>query len=121
MDKERFEEGEYIRTQDGIFGVFVRYSSRPHLSRYKSPFDCFVKLQGRKTLLQCHRQYIKKHSFNRLELIEVGDVIVEQVGNLTPKVIRINNIEMLDRFKNCENHIKSIMTKEKFEKSVYDF
>lgn len=44
------EVGEYIKTTDGRIGIFDRYSSRKEDSIYKSPFNCFIKLQERKHL-----------------------------------------------------------------------
>ena len=77
------EIGDYVRTIDGFVGIFDRYSKRPDTSIYKSPFNCFIKLQNRKTPLQCHRDYIVKHSKIISEIVEVGDYVngleVEQV------------------------------------------
>lgn len=69
------EVGEYVRTIDGFVGIFDRYSKRPDTSIYKSPFNCFIKLQNRKTPLQCHRNYIVNHNKDIKKLIEVKDVI----------------------------------------------
>lgn len=69
------EVGEYVRTIDGFVGIFDRYSKRPDTSIYKSPFNCFIKLQNRKTPLQCHRDYIVKHSKIISEIVEVGDYV----------------------------------------------
>lgn len=78
--KQRF--GEYVRTKDGRIGTFNRYSSRPENSIYKSPFNCFVKMQGRKTPLQCCRDYILKHSKNIIDLIEAGDIVLYKIKGL---------------------------------------
>ena len=67
--------GEYVRTKDGKIGIFDRYSTRKENSLYKSPFNCFIKLKGRKTPLQCYEEYIVKHSKNIIDLIEVGDIV----------------------------------------------
>ena len=61
---------EYIRTTDGKIGIFVRYSSRKDDSIYKSPFNCFIRLQNRKSNMQCCREYIVKHSPNLIDIIE---------------------------------------------------
>ena len=68
---EKIEKGEYVRTTDGKIGTFVRYSSRKANSLYKCPADCFIKLDGRKSNLQCFRDYIVKHSKQLIDLIEV--------------------------------------------------
>ena len=69
------EVGDFVKTTDGRIGIFVKYSSRKEDSIYKSPFNCFIKLQGRKTPLQCCEDYIVKHSKNLIELIDVGDIV----------------------------------------------
>lgn len=69
------EVGEYVRTVDGKIGIFVRYSSRKEDSFYKSPANCFIRLNNRKSDLQCFRDYIIKHSKNIIDLIEVGDYV----------------------------------------------
>ena len=74
--EEKIEVGEFVRTVDGKFGIFDRYSSRKEDSIYKSPFNCFVKLQNRKTPLQCHRSYIVKHSKNIFKLLESEDIVI---------------------------------------------
>lgn len=89
------ECGEYVRTIDGLVVIFDRYSKRPDTSIYKSPFNCFIKLQNRKTPLQCHRNYIVKHSKNIIDLIEEGDYVngyrVEQVSIGTNEVLLDHN------------------------------
>lgn len=89
------EVGEYVRTIDGFVGIFDRYSKRPDTSIYKSPFNCFIKLQNRKTPLQCHRDYIVKHSKIISEIVEVGDYVnghrVEQVSIETNEVLLDHN------------------------------
>lgn len=72
---EEIKAEEYVRTKDGKFGVFDRYSSREENSLHKSPFNCFIKMQNRKTPLQCSREYIVKHSKNLIDLIEIGDFV----------------------------------------------
>ena len=67
---EEIKVGEYVKTVDGKIGVFVRYSLRKKDSLYKSPANCFIKFTNRKSNLQCFRDYIVKHSFNIIDLIE---------------------------------------------------
>lgn len=69
------EVNEYVRTKNGEIGIFDRYSSRKENSLYKSPFNCFIKIKNRKTLLQCCEDYIVKHSKQLIDLIEVGDIV----------------------------------------------
>lgn len=119
---------EYIRTADGKIGKFDRYSSMPNTSIYKSPFNCFIKLQGRKTPLQCHRDYIVNHSKNIIDLIEVGDYVNGQlIENIHKKEKDRIYYEFLKNqdgsfevMEVCElKNIESIVTKEKFASMEY--
>ena len=120
----KIEVGDYVRTIDGFIGIFDRYSKRPDTSIYKSPFNCFIKLQNRKTPLQCHRDYIVKHSKNIIDLVEEGDYVNGY------KVTRIeDNYYPKTKCIICENYnvkhifdnkvIKSIVTHEQFANVEY--
>lgn len=117
----KIEVGEFVRTKDGKIGKFDRYSSRPDNSIYKSPFDCFINLQGRKTPLQCHRNYIEKHSKDILDLIEVGDYMngykVIEVTEHTFKTIEHGGYKV--HHKQCVT-IKSIVTHQQFKQVEYE-
>ena len=113
------EVGDYVRTIDGFVGIFDRYSKRPDTSIYKSPFNCFIKLQNRKTPLQCHRDYIVKHSKIISEIVEVGDYVN---GKLIHKIDKGTNYCYL-YYGNCKTfvnyQIKSIVTHEQFASIEY--
>ena len=112
---------EYVRTRDGKIGVFVKYSSRKDDSLYKCPANCFIRLNGRKSDLQCFRDYIANHSKNIIDLIEVGD-IVEIFDVLNEDVIYIWSEEMLKALKeDIKNgiRIRRILTHEQFEVNSY--
>lgn len=121
------EVEEYVRTKDGKIATFDRYSSRKETSIYKSPFNCFIKLPNRKTPLQCHRDYIVKHSKNIIDLIEVGDCVngykVISIDINAPNDCK-ECIE-LDRNNTYEyqwisrNEIKTILTKEQYMQNCY--
>lgn len=115
MDK--IEPNEYIRTIRGEIGIFDRYSLRKETSLYKSPFDHFIRLQGRKTPLQCDKQYIVKHSKNIIDLIEVGDFVN---GN---KVYKVTNACIYCIGKAVQNkltvNIQTILTHEQYENNCY--
>lgn len=123
----KIEVGEYVRTIDGFIGIFDRYSKRLDTSIYKSPFNCFIKLQNRKTPLQCHRNYITKHSKNIIDLIEVGEYVngrlVLQVDYKNKNVCLL--IPLTDTKANTNimwygyENIKSIVTKEQFNSVSY--
>lgn len=116
------EVGEYVRTVDGKIGIFVRYSSRKEDSFYKSPANCFIRLNNRKSDLQCFRDYIVKHSKNIIDLIEVGDIVRillnEKTGETTIFVFESQKQINILNEKNC-HIIKSIVTKEQFAQAEY--
>lgn len=71
------------------------------------------------------KNHIVKSSYNIIDLIEVGDIIEEILSKnsnntYNTRLICINNIEMLDRFKNNQDKIKSIVTKKQFEQMKYE-
>ena len=112
------EIGEYVRTNDGKFGLFNRYSSRKEDSIFKSPFNCFIKMQKRKTDLQCCREYIKSHSKNIIDLIEVGDYVNgEKVYKITEALIYLRGKAPCHK---SISDIKSIVTKEQFKQVQYE-
>lgn len=136
--EDKIETGEYIRTVDGKFGMFDRYSSRKKESYYKSPFDCFIKLQNRKTPLQCCSHYIKNHRKNIIDLIDIGDYVNGEVVikiydknqkyKFSDYVFEEKTIETYNDnyetipFENLyiNSDIKSIVTKEQFESMKYE-
>ena len=113
------EAGEYVRTMDGKIGVFVRYSSRKDDSLYKSPANCFIRLNKRKSDLQCFRDYIKNHSENIAEIVETGDYVN---GKLIHSIRKGKNYCYL-YYGNCKTfvdyQIKEILTKEQYEANCY--
>lgn len=113
------EVNEYVRTKDGIIGIFDRYSSRKENSLYKSPFNCFIKIKNRKTPLQCCEDYIVKHSKQLIDLIKVGDYVN---GKLIHKIDKGSNYCYL-YYGNCKTfvdyQIKTILTHEQFEANCY--
>lgn len=122
------EVNEYVRTKDGIIGIFDRYSSRKEKSLYKSPFNCFIKIKNRKTPLQCCEDYIVKHSKQLIDLIEVGDYVngreVKHIAMFEgfpdyPKLIFVDETHLIPD-DTCENdEIKTILTKEQYKANCY--
>ena len=122
------EVNEYVRTKDGIIGIFDRYSSRKENSLYKSPFNCFIKIKNRKTPLQCCEDYIVKHSKQLIDLIEVGDYVngreVKHIAMFEgfpdyPKLIFVDETHLIPD-DTCENdEIQTIITKEQYMANCY--
>lgn len=125
---EKVDVGEYVRTKNGIIGIFDRYSSRKENSLYKSPFNCFIKIKNRKTPLQCCEDYIAKHSKQLIDLIEIGDYVngreVKHIAMFEgfpdyPKLIFVDETHLIPS-DTCENdEIKTIITKELYEENCY--
>lgn len=123
------EIGEYVRTIDGYIGVFDRYSKRPDTSIYKSPFNCFIKLQNRKTPLQCSRDYIVKHSKDITDLLEDTDILKVKISEEwvekedTIAFIVVEQLESIKEIKEAlENGmytIEQVLTHEQFEQNSY--
>lgn len=122
---EKIETGEYVKTKDGKIGIFVKYSSRKAESLYKSPADCFIKLNGRKSNLQCFRTYIVKHSKQLIDLIEVGDIVKDkynkyEVAFVKDDKIYCNDYNLDDSLITLrEQDIKAILGREQFEANCY--
>lgn len=119
------EVGEYVRTADGKIGTFVRYSSRKANSFYKCPADCFIKLPGRKSNLQCFRDYIVKHSKQLIDLIEIGDIVNGYKVSDKNGTLLCTNIKGIDRsgyhipISQYGEGIEIILTHEQMEANCY--
>ena len=121
------EVEEYVRTKDGKIATFDRYSSRKETSIYKSPFNCFIKLPNRKTPLQCHRDYIVKHSKSIIDLIEVWDYVNGRLVLQTD--CKTQNVCLLIPFTDTKvntnimwygyEDIETILTKEQYQANCY--
>lgn len=119
------EVNEYVRTKNGIIGIFDRYSSRKENSLYKSPFNCFIKIKNRKTPLQCCEDYIKKHSKQLIDLIENKDILKVRID----KTIMFFGIdestsdtkykEIIKSIENGECELLEILTHQQFEANCY--
>ena len=72
---------EYVRTIRGEIGIFEKYSSRKETSIYKSNFDHFIILQGRKTHLQCDKSYIVN---------KIGYDNLLKIGKLANKYMKVS-------------------------------
>lgn len=114
-----------MRTTDGKIGTFVRYSSRKANSFYKSPADCFIKLGGRKSNLQCFRDYIVKHSKQLIDLIEIGDIVNGYKVSDKNGTLLCTNIKGIDRsgyhipISQYGEGIEIILTHEQMEANCY--
>ena len=93
------------------------------------PADCFIKLAGRKSNLQCFRDYIVKHSKQLIDLIEVTDIIKYRINNISTTletkgyiegIVDISDEEMLQEIKSDKDYyILEILTKESYMANCY--
>lgn len=127
--ENKIQVEEYIRTYDGIIGKILEdedigengvYIDTTFLDDYADETN-FVKYED-----------IKKHSFNIINLIEERDVIVLK-DNKKYEVLKISwskskgkhihiiyPLRMYGGIDIFENDIKSIVTKEQFERMKYE-
>ena len=109
---EEIKAGEYVRTNRGnIDKVIIDYNGRCNNS------NC-----NRKHI-SCKYDYyneedITKHSFNIIDLIEVGDYVNgERILDITGDYIHTNETDH-NRFY-LAKHIKTILTKEQYQANYY--
>lgn len=109
----KLEVGMYVRTKHGIRMIVkideddTYYIDKYYINGFRQEIWCIPE--------SC---IIGEPSHNIIDLIEVGDIITYFISNKDTGLCRINNIEMLDRFKNGDK-ILSILTKEQFKQVSY--
>ena len=124
---------EYIRTEEGLIGKVKRIE----LDEIDKSLKWYVFDKKRYDMniideIYINKPYIKKHSFNIIDLIEEGDVIVLK-DNKKYEVLKISwskvkgkhihiiyPLRMKGGIDIFENDIKSIVTKEQFKSVEYE-
>ena len=128
--ESKIQVGEYIRTYDGIIGKVKRIE----LDEIDKSLKWYVFDKKRYDMniideIYINKPYIKSHSFNIIDLIEEGDYVngikiyslKKGIGyrDKEQEVVIINK-----NFCNCKfirtEDIKSIVTKEQFERMKYE-
>lgn len=126
----KIEVGEYIRTtEDGIIGKVKRIE----LDEIDKSLKWYVFDKKRYDMniideIYINKPYIKKHSFNIIDLIEVGDILKYRLNNFSniDVVIRVTEGRTLKEYLSVKgyslNQIKilSLITKEQFERMKYE-
>lgn len=69
----KIKVGEYVRTIHGEIAIFKGWNNNP-----KSQWSCKLEFQKIKTWKYCCEEYIKSHSPDIIDLIEVGDIVNKQ-------------------------------------------
>lgn len=116
---DEIKENEYIRTKTGIIDKIIHYDNDTKLLRCKNnnfidPFDNIA----------IPISTIVKHSFNIIDLIEVGDFVNE--NEVIDKYLFDGEIPVLETTGDetnakcmCEGDIKTILTHEQYERNCY--
>ena len=126
----KIEVGEYIRTtEDGIIGKVKRIE----LDEIDKSLKWYVFDKKRYDMniideIYINKPYIKSHSFNIIDLIEVGDILKYRLNNFSniDVVIRVTEGRTLKEYLSVKgyslNQIKilSLITKEKFKNVEYE-
>lgn len=124
-ETDSIQVGEYVRTKEGYIGKLIQII--PNVLNYYV-IDTKIKVRNDgmpETYLYLRDGYGFKHSFNIIDLIEVGDYV--NGHKISEFKIETNNygykyLVFYDFDRKCaifERDIKSIVTKERFKESEY--
>ena len=112
--------GDYVRTIHGEIAIFKGWNNNS-----KSQWNCKLEFQKIKTWKYCCEEYIKAHSPNIIDLIEIGDYVngfqvfkTNKQSYLDYAVMVIDGAE--DGTYVFEDEIKSIVTHEQFKEMEYE-
>lgn len=105
------KENEFIRTKTGKIDKVI--NNNYYMSQY---IECEKRI--------VEKEYIVKHSFNIIDLIEVGDFVNE--NEVIDKYLFDGEIPVLETTGDetnakcmCEGDIKTILTHEQYERNCY--
>ena len=118
MTNEEIQVGEYVRTNDGLIFKVVKINGEAIYRFYKD----------KNNFSYCLQEDIVKHSFNLIDLIEVGDYvngektiqISKTYGLLYTNITFYNEDEELVHKYYQEKDIDTIVTKEQFKSMEYE-
>lgn len=122
MTNAEIQVGEYIRTKNGV----IRKAEEVLKGNYVNIDDGFFDTDYDDYRWGLEPDEIKAHSFNLIDLIEVGDYVngerVVDVGGVWKdnlETITIIEVENTGEIVDCAE-IKSIVTKEQFKSMEYE-
>ena len=111
--------GEYVRTKDGIIDKIFKFDEI--LNEYWSEKGLVIDPENK---IGTHLKDILKHSFNIIDLIEVGDFVNE--NEVIDKYLFNGEIPVLETTGDetnakcmCESDIRTILTHEQYERNCY--
>ena len=118
------EVGEYARTKKGIIGILLKqYTHKNGGVTYPEPQEWVLDVNGEKYVAnEADYEYIVKHSKNIIDLIEIGDYVNEyKVLEVCQERgwIEVDCDKPSAETTIWESEIKTILTKEQFEREVY--
>lgn len=124
--ENKIQVEEYIRTYEGIIGKIKRIE----LDEIDKSLKWYVFDKKRYDIniideIYINKPYIKKHSFNIIDLLEVEDIVKMKDNDMDYlEIIYINDKKMLEavREDSEDNNIKivSIITKKQLESMEYE-
>ena len=129
--ESKIQVGEYIRTEEGLIGKIKRieldetYKSLKWYVFDKKRYDMnFI------DEIYINKPYIKKHSSNVIDLLEVGDILKYRLNNLSSidvsEVILVTEGRTLKEYLSIKGYslnqieILSLITKEQFKIVEYE-
>lgn len=123
--KDKIQTGEYIRTEEGLIGKIKRIE----LDEIDKSLKWYVFDKKRYDMnivdeVYINKPYIKKHSFNIIDLIEEGDFIKIKDEYFEDVYLILDTESWLNRVKremlNDYFKLVSIVTKEQFKNVEYE-
>ena len=120
---KKIKNGEYIRTKDGYIGKIENFISNDpcfHNMPYYE-IDILYKHTSCYPSFVIYQDVIKKHSFEIIDLIKVGDYVNgKKVAHICDGFIIFKNVgSAVYSLTIHKDEINSILTKEMFEKMEY--
>ena len=126
---ENIEINEYVRTKDGVIAQFTHIETYYKDKIYWFDNTIYQDYEENISYLRDNNleKYIKKHSFNIIDLIEVGDLVqIHDRGNRIYQVDRdyqgklaIIDVDWNEYEELYNEDIKSIVTREMMESVEY--
>jgi hypothetical protein len=111
--------GEYVRTKDGIIDKIFKFDEM--LNEYWCEKGLVIDPENK---IETHLKDIVKHSFNIIDLIEVGDFVNE--NEVIDKYLFNGEMPVLETTGDetnakcmCESDIRTILTHEQYERNCY--
>lgn len=114
---EEIKIGEYVRTKNGYIAKFIHVNNTLGVLEFDKTIWEKSYVPKQTISFSDLKKRVIKHSFNIIDLIEVGDYVNgAEVIWVNDHYVHCNERDTIDY---TENEIKSIVTKEQFENAEY--